>query len=101
MEIISLETVELNCSGKCEVRKERRAQDYDLELVEEKESVGRSEKSAEETEEQGSRGSRQGGGGRVVHHADCYGERTAQGMAHWHGKKVSVIMGYRSDCTGK
>ena len=67
LETISTERIEWNCLQKCEDRREKRAQDHDLELEQEKRVWRRERKFNSETEGQGSRDFSQGGGGGAVH----------------------------------
>lgn len=67
LETISTERIEWNCLQKCEDRREKRAQDHDLELEQEKRVWRRERKFNSETEGQGSRDFRQGGSGGAVH----------------------------------
>ena len=67
LETISTERIEWNYLPKCEVRREKSAQDHDLELEQKKRVWRRKQKCNRETEKQDSRDSRQGGGGGGVH----------------------------------
>ena len=87
LETISTERIEWNYLQKCDVRREKRAQDHDLELEQEKRVWRREQKIQQRDRRAGLQGFQTGRRWGSGPQADCCGKRTAQGVARGMGRR--------------